>query len=236
MITKTMHERCADLFASYPLAADDGAMTLMTEDGRDAKFFILYRDGRSYSLRQRRTTGAFGIGAETWDIPAWVTDAITHGVPLPEDGSLFGWKPGRDITAMVAIYTQYTPESPEPCWSSMPLAGIPEKQWPPFTGERFFGPWFWDHYRAGRIVSLASLIKGSQRMIFWVPTERASAAGCIAVRADVSGKGGVLRQGAYVYFEDLRASKPGVPLSDLLAGSGKTDLAPRFRRMAEASR
>jgi hypothetical protein len=229
-----MHERCGDLFDAYPLAVSDhDSMVLMTADRKAAKFFILgrKRDG-GYWLHPWRADGTFDIGAETWDVPAWVTDTLTHGTPLPEHGSLFGWKPGKDITAMVTIYTQYTPESPVPSFAVMPLAGTPEKQWPPFTGEHFFGPWFWDHYRAGRIVSLASIIKDTQRMIFWVPTEGTSAAGCIAVMADVSGKGGVLRQGAYVYFEDLRAGKPGVPLSELLADPRKADLGPRFKRFA----
>ena len=237
MITKTMHERCGDLFAAYPLADDDGEMVLMTAEGRPPEFFILGRKGDGgYWLDTWQGDGVFDIGAETGDIPAWVADAITHGTPLPEDGSLFGWKPGKDITAMVAVYTQYTPKSPVPSFSVMPLAGSPEKEWPPFTGAPLFGPWFWDHYRAGRIVSLAGLIAATQRMVFWVPTEGALSVGCIAVMADVSGKGAVLRQGAYIYFEDLRAGKPGVPLSELLAGSGKTNLAPRFRRMAKASR
>ena len=76
-----------------------------------------------------------------------VVNALTSGVPLPQDGSLFGWTHGGAVTALVAVYTQYTPTSPVPVWTIMPLAGVPEPQWPPFTDERLFGPWFWEHFR-----------------------------------------------------------------------------------------
>src|ERR1700733_9582307 len=93
--TKTTYERCGELFATYPLAVDDGEMVLMTGD---ARFFILDRDeGDHYRLHRWSTAGTFEIEAETWDVPAWVTDVLTHGTPLPRDGSLFGWRSGKDI-------------------------------------------------------------------------------------------------------------------------------------------
>lgn len=59
-------------------------------------------------------------------VPDVVVDAVTHGVPFPQDGSLFGWTHGDGVTALVAVYASYTPASPEPSWAAMPLAGIPE--------------------------------------------------------------------------------------------------------------
>jgi hypothetical protein len=238
MITKTMHERCGDLLAAYPLAlSDHNTMVLMTAEGREAKFFILNcASGRGcYQLLPWRTRDVFDIDAETWDIPAWVTDVITHGVPLPRHGSMFGWKCGKDIAALTVAYTQYEPEHPVPNFMLMPLVGLPESQWPPFAGEHLFGQWFWDHHRAGRLVSVAGLIAGSRDTVFWVAPEGATA-GSVAVRAAVSGKCGTLQRGVYAYQGDLRARKPGRSLDVLLADPGKTDLAPRFRRMAEASR
>jgi hypothetical protein len=237
MITKTMHERCGDLFAAYPLADDDGEMVLMTSDRKTAKFFILGRKGDGgYWLDTWQGDGVFDIGAETGDIPAWVADAITGGVPLPRDGSLFGWRRGGDITALVATYSQYTPETLVPSFSTELLPGTSEKEWPPFAGAPLFGPWFWEHYRDGRIVNLAGLISGTQRMIFWVDTVSVLGSGCTAVAQDVKGPAGTLRQGVYVWHGTLRAGKAVPSLADLLADSGKTDLGPRFRRMAEASR
>jgi hypothetical protein len=234
MITKNLHEKCGELFATYPLAVSDHcSIVLMAADGQQAKFFILnHASGKDrYWLHPWRAEGDFEIDAKTWDVPAWVTDVLAHGVPLPRHGSLFGWKTGNDITTLVAAYSQYEPEHPEPSFSVMPLASLPKSQWPPFISEHFFGPWFWDHYRAGRIVSLAGLVAASRATVFWVVPEGALG-GCVAVEHDVKGTVGTLPRGVYAYFKDL----PLPPLDELLAFPGNADLAPRFKRMAEVSR
>jgi hypothetical protein len=230
MTTKTMHERCGDLFAAYHLAVDDGEMVLMTAEGGTPEFFILgYASGKDrYWLDPWQAGVSFDIDAETWDIPAWVTDAITQGVPLPRDGSLFGWKPGTDVTALIAIYTQYEPEHPVPNWMVMPFAGSPEKEWPPFTGAGLFGQWFWDHYQAARIVSLASAIAGTRKTVFWFTPEDAEA-GCAAVAHDIHAQGYTLPCGFYVYSRELpHVELPAMDAVRLCA----TDLAPRFKRFA----
>lgn len=46
---------------------------------------------------------------------------------------------GDAFTALVVIYTEYESARPLPRWTVMPLAGIPEPQWPPLPAN-VFGP------------------------------------------------------------------------------------------------
>jgi hypothetical protein len=113
----------------------------------------------------------------------------------------------------------------------MPLAGTPEAQWPPFTRDRLFGHWFWEHYWAGNIVSVGGLIAGIADTAFWVNTRAILGSDCCAVARDVrSPEEPVLRQGRYVYHEVLRDGKSVPPLEALLAYPGRVDLATRFRQ------
>ena len=112
----------------------------------------------------------------------------------------------------------------------MPRAGIPETQWPRFAEEPLLGPWFWEHYRARRLLSLDSLIAANPGVVFWADTEAVLGSNCCAVAHDVRRPAGpTLQQGRYVYYQALQAGKPVPSLRSLLAGT-KTDLAPRLRR------
>ena len=73
--------------------------------------------------------------------------------------------------ALVAFYATYSPMSPDPYWSVMPLADIPPSSWPPFAGEPFFGCWFWEYYRAGNVSSLDDLIAATPGTVFWINTK-----------------------------------------------------------------
>jgi hypothetical protein len=141
-----------------------------------------------------------------------------------------GWTGLGHVTALVAIYAKYTPAS-EPYWAVMPLAGIPEAQWPPFTDEPDFGKWFWKHYRAGNINSLGSLIAATPGAVFWVDAKAVLGSDCCAVARDVrSPEGYILPRGRYVYYEALRARKPVPSLQTLLTAADPIDLASRFRQ------
>jgi hypothetical protein len=240
--TSSLYEACHELFAAYPLAAralnHSGtirSMVLMLQDGDNAGFFVLSNDcgeGRpSYSLRPWPAGGIVDIEADGSPVvPDVVVKAVTRGVPIPRDGSLFGWTCGDAITALVVVYAEYTSVHPEPGWAVMPRAGISEAQWPPFTGERLFGHWSWEHYRAGSIVSLDSLIAGNPDTVFWTDTTATLGSNCCAVGRDIrSPKGPTLQRGGYVYYQVLRAGKPVPSLGMLLADTSKIDLAPRFR-------
>jgi hypothetical protein len=156
----SLYKACGDLFAGYPLAArvvDWGgtvrSMVLMLRDGDDAEFYVLTcdcGDGRPfYSVSPWHAGGTIvNIEADGGAVPDGVVSAVSRGVPFPRHGSLFGWKCGEDVTALIAVYAKYTPAYPEPSWVVMPLAGTPDAQWPPFTGEQLVGDWFWKHYRA----------------------------------------------------------------------------------------
>jgi hypothetical protein len=117
----------------------------------------------------------------------------------------------------------------------MPRAGVPEVQWPPFTEERVPGPWFWEHYWARRIISVAGLIAGTPATVFWANTTTTLGTDCCVVAQDIEGSDGyTLRRGIYAYYQVLRVGKPMPSLMVLLADSGKTDLAPNLRRFVDS--
>ncbi len=239
--TRSLYETCQELFAEYPLAVSVGtcsrtvhSMVLMLRDQDDVRFFVLSQDcgaGKPcYSLRPWHAGGIVDIEADRGDaVPDISANAVTSGVPIPQDGSLFGWKSGDAVNALIAVYAEYTPVCPEPSWSLMLLVGIPEAQWPPFTGEHLFGHWFWEHYRAGSIVSLGGLIAGTPDTVFWADTEAILGSGCCVVARDIkSPEGYTLQHGRYVYDQALQAGTPVPSLDTLLNDYGKTDLASRF--------
>jgi len=236
-----LYLKCHHLFAGYPLAAGAAtqggtirSMVLMLREGSDASFFVLLRDGRTerplYSLRRWLARDAVKIEADDdSSVPSMFVSALTSGIPIPRHGSLFGWRNGKVVTALIAIYAKYTKTSPEPVWSVMPQAGIPSTQWPPFTCEHLFGPWFWEHYRAGRVVSLGGLIARTRDTFFWANTEAILGSGCCVVARDIKDPDGyTLPRGRYVHHQVLQAGKPVPSLQVLLADTGKTDLACRF--------
>ena len=239
----SMYETGHELFTDYPLAARTvnrsgtvRSLVLMVQDGADQGFFVLSQDCRdarpSYSLWPWPAGDIVDIEAETSvDVPDLAVNALTRGVPIPRDGSLFGWTDGDAITALIVIYAEYTPAYPEPGWAVMPLAGTPEAQWPPFTGEPLFGHWSWEHYQGGSIISLDGLIAETPDTVCWVDTKAILGSDCCAVARDISApEGQVLQRGCYVYFEALRVGKIAPSLNALLADPGKIDLAPRFEQ------
>ena len=113
----------------------------------------------------------------------------------------------------------------------MPRLGSSEARWPPFTGERLFGSWFWDHYRAGSIISLGGLIARNPETAFWADTVTSVRAVAWWSRPR-NPEGPTLRRGCYVYHQALRTGQPVPSLEVLLADADKIDLAPRFRSSA----
>jgi hypothetical protein len=238
----SLQEECYKLFADYPLAvkALNGSGTtrsivLMLQDSDNAGFFVLSDDcndhGGSYSVCPWPTGDVVDITANGELVTSdMVVNVVSHGIPIPRDGSLFGWTSGDVITALFVVYAEYTPARPEPGWSVMPGVGIPEVQWPPFAGERLFGHWSWGDYQTGRVISLDDLIAEHSDTVFWANTAATLNANCCAVRHDIrSPSGSILPRGRYVYYQVLRAGTPVPPLEELLADTSKIDLAPRFR-------
>jgi hypothetical protein len=232
---------CYDLFARYPAAATlvnhhatIRSMTLMLRDGHYTEFFVLSHDcaegQSSYTLRPWPLEQRSAIEADASNMPGIAMKVLTLGVPIPRHGSLFGWTTLGRVTALIAIYSKYRPTSPEPYWAVMPLVGTPKEQWPPFTGEPDFGKWFWKHHKAGSISPIGSLIAATRGAVFWADTRAILGSDCCAVARELrSPEGYVLPRGRYVYYEALRADKPVPSLRTLLAATGKTDLANRFR-------
>jgi hypothetical protein len=240
--TSSLYEACHELFACYPLAARAvnrsgtiGSMVLMLRDGDDGEFFVLSRncdEGRPfYSVFPWRAEGIVDIEADdSAPVPEVVANAVTGGVPIPRHGSLWGWVCEDAVTALVVVYAKYSAALPQPSWSVMPLAGVQEAQWPPFTDERLFGHWFWEHYQTGSIIYLGGLIAETPATVFWADTKAILGSDCCVVARDVkSPEGPSLRRGRYVYYLALQTGKPVPPLEVLLADPGKTDLALRFQ-------
>jgi hypothetical protein len=210
-------------------------MVLVLQDDDQAAFSILSRirleEGPSFTLRAWRTEAVEKIEADSDTVSDMAANAVTRGVPIPLDDYVFGWKRGEDITALVMFYTTYEPAYPEPSWAVMPLAGIPEAQWPPFTVERFFGHWFWEDHWTGSIVSVDDLIAETPDTVFWVGTRAILGSDCCVVAHDIRGaEGTTLRRGRYLYHEALREVGSVPSLAVLLADPDKVDLAPRLGR------
>lgn len=238
--TSSLYDMCDELFARYPpttgtadLGDTASALVLMQRDRDDVTFFVLARHHSpghpSYTLRPWLGRERVGIYPDTgYGVPDHFADVVRSGVPIPPDGSLFGWRDTDLITALIAIYAEYTPGGQEPCWSLMPLAELPATAWPPFTREHLFGPWFWDHYRAGRLVILDGLIADTPGIVFWANTEATLGSGCCVVADDVEGRGFTLPRGRFVHHSVLDSAAPVPALDALLAGTGTTDLSSRF--------
>ncbi len=245
--SSSLYDRCHELFAAYPLAVQPvdrsgtmRSMVLMLQDGAHDGFFVLSHDFSQdkslFWVWSWPAGGVVDIEADgTADIPAAAANAVTQGVPIPRDGSLFGWAPGEAIAALVVVYAEYTSVNPEPSWAVMPLAGISEAQWPPFTGDPLFGHWSWERGQDGSIVPLADLVAGNPDTVFWVDTKAILGSDCCAVARDLVGpEGHTLRRGRYAYYQALQVSQPVPPLNALLADPGKIDLTPRFELATKA--
>jgi hypothetical protein len=238
--TSSLYEACHELFERYPQAvraanssATVSLMVLLLRVGSSERFVVLSRDCREAELRYRlrpwRAKGGTDITAAGPSGPDSIVEAITRGVAIPQNEHLFGWKARTQLTALIVFYTRYTRDSPEPTWAVMPLAGSPEKQWPPFAGERLLGQWFWEHYQAGNVVSVNRIVAGNANTLFWANTQAILGSNCFAVTRDIGSPDGyTLRRGRYVYQEALQAGRPVPPLEMLLADTSKVDLAPRF--------
>ncbi len=244
----SLYDKCHERFAAYPLAVQPvnrsgtmRSMILMLQDGTHDGYFVLTHDFSQpesvFWLWSWPAGEVVDIEAGgTADIPDAAANAVTQGVPIPRDGSLFGWPQGGAITALVVVYTEYTQATPEPSWAVMPLAGIPEAQWPPFTGDPLFGHWAWEGDPAGSVVSIDEFVAANPDVVFWVDTKAILGSDCCVVARDLTGpEGHTLRRGRYVYYQALKASKPVPSLGALLADPGKMDLAPRFERSAQAN-
>jgi hypothetical protein len=241
-----VHQACGDLFDAYPLAVvavDDvptmHSMVLMLAGDDDVCFFVLLRDcgdgTPAYTVIPWHADGPVTIEPDGGDVPDLAANAVLRGVPIPRDGALFGWIHGDPVTALTAIYARYTPETPVPTWSVLPLAGAAEADWPPFTDEPLFGHWFWDHYRAGSIIDLGDVIAATADTVFWVDTYAALGSDCCVVACDIKTPDGhVLRRGTYVDSATLQAGIAVPTPAELLADAEKTDLAPRFRMPAHS--
>lgn len=232
--TTTPAEAGRALFADYPQVTrqDPGgrSMILGVPDGGDGQYFTLsVRDKAPFITVSRwheTVVANLDDGA-----PEWAADVVTRGIPLPRDGALYGWIDCGRVAALIAFYVRWTPEYPLPSWSPMPEADAAE--WPPFVGEHLAGPWLWEHYHAGRLVDLRSLIGSSEGVVFWVDTVASLGFGCTAVAADLAGGGIVLPRGRYAYYKTLSSGVPLPSLDDLLADESRVDLGPRFPLDAE---
>jgi hypothetical protein len=244
--TSDLYEECNQLFTNYPLAvrADDGgdggrSMVLMAHGG--LAFFVLWLDYEKgepvYSIGP---WPAGDIGKITADGGTAASDALSSvladGVPIPQNGSIFGWTHDNIVTALIVVYADEFSDA-VPSWTVMPFADAPERRWPPFTDEPLFGDWFWTHYRGGEIICLGDVLASSPDTVFWVDTKATLGSDCCVVTRDIrSSAGDILPHGRYAYYRALRERKALPSVAALLADAGRVDLSPRFAQFScEAS-
>ncbi len=248
MNSQSAYGQCEALFAAYPLAVqcvdwagELHAMVLMVHDGDRSDFYMLARDRSEdkpfYSLASWRPEGSrVDIEADCVAVPSATASVLSRGIPLPCHGSLFGWLQEREVTALLAVYTEYAPEYPEPSWAVMPLADAPAQRWPPFTGQHF-GSWFWEYHGAGALVSLAALVAANPGTVFWTGIQGMPGWDCCVVSRDLkSDTGYVLARGSYLNYQALQQGVKVPPPDRWPTGVLKTDLAPLLRPLADASR
>lgn len=241
-MTSSLYETCQELFADYPLAVRSinqrqtvCSMVLILTEAPDIRFFVLSQDRSEgspvYSLSPWCGCDRVDIEKDSADgLTKAEVKAMTRAVPIPRHGSLFGWRSGDTVTALVAFHADCTPNHREPSWKVMPLADIPRDCWPPFTSEALLGHWFWSHQRVGRIVSLGGLIARKPNTVFWTEREKVLGQDCCVVKHDItSPEGYTLRTGRYVYYKALQMGEPVPSVRSLLADVDKVDLAPRFQ-------
>lgn len=232
-----MYEACCGLFVDYPLAVhveDHGGgrivkwMVLLLQDSDSPRFFVLSHDsGRGKPLC---SIYDWSVGEEVTNIVAdgnsalspMMVRVVAQGFPIPHDGALLGSNDRGTITALTLSFIK---NKMVPSLMLMPLTGLTEEKWPLYAGEAL-GRWFWDSYRAGKLVYLGELIKGNRDTVFFVEAKSILGSGCCIVTRDVNSPGWPkLPRGRYVYHRALRAGRPVPSLKELLNNYSRTDLA-----------
>lgn len=198
---------------------------LVTAAGDDASFWTLIRhlDGtyRMFPRHAARPRRGVLIQRRMTDIPAPYREALTAGVPLPRDGSLFGWIADGEITAAIAIRSWQHLDEPTSIVSLRTDA--PESQWPPCWS--LFGKWFWDGYHAKRIVNLAPVLARTTGQVFFSSHWHE---GVIAVSSPIV-MGVTVPAGVYAYHQLVRSGIAMPSLKEVIADDDKIDLGPEFR-------
>jgi hypothetical protein len=162
-----------------------------------------------------------------------VMTVLTRGIPIPRDRSLFGWRQDDYVTALVPVYTTFTPQYPEPFWAVMPRVAPPRRDGL-LLPTSIYSARGSGSTTGGDLVSVDSLIAEVPGTVFWTDTKAILGSDSCAVAHNIkSPEGFMLERGCYVYHRALRAGTPVPSLRALLADAGKTDLAPRFRRAAD---
>jgi hypothetical protein len=239
--TNSLYDVCRGLFETYPQAAraidargSVWSIVIMLEDGPNAGYFVLTQRCNKgepvFSLWSWPDGDVVDIVHDCADPPsALLGDVLSHGVPIPRDGSVFGWTVGGAVAALIVIYVESAVDFGEPGWAVMPRVGMPREDWPPFTGERLFGHWSWERSWSRRIVSLDEVIGGTSETFWWVDTKAVIGSDCCVISTDIVSQGLTVPRGRYAFYEALCSSEAIPPLEALLDDPGKIDLAPRFQ-------
>jgi hypothetical protein len=234
--------RCQALFAEFPQAVEltevpedsghswaERSMVLMVPDGDKGRFFILCqadKPGSPFTLLPWRRPGLTTIRAGGCGLAGNAAEVLTDGIPVPRHGSLFGWVSGATITALIASYTQYTPQSPTPNWAFMPWIDGAREQRPQFGVRKLLGRWFWEYLRSGTIRDLQSVI-ATPDTVFWVDTvELLGSGSCVVAREVRTADGLTLPKGRYVYYPAALSETTMPSLDTLLQDPHRTDLTP----------
>jgi hypothetical protein len=235
--TRTLHEACEALLTQYPIAA--------STDGNGVRSVVIRNPAGSYFvLTQNVEGGACNLFAWNHEaasavirpdedsrfVSAGAASVIRHAIPIPADGTMFGWAgPRRRVTALIPLYVAYRPGNPKPSWSVMPHYRAPEATWPPFIDSgNLFCQKMWAAVAAGQLVSLGPVIGDSVDTVVWVEPRDADAPGYADVCTDVRWDGYTLPAGKYAAYQDLREGIEWPEPLEVVERYTVTDLAPRF--------
>lgn len=220
-------DACARLFRELDAEDLGGDCIVLIAPGGDAAGFwtLARRPDGAYRMLPWHATGPGDhvlITPGDNDLPAPHRDALAAAVPLPRDGSCFGWVTGGEVTAVITVHSKQQPDAP--AFVVYLRAGTPESLWPPPWP--LFGEWFWDGYRSKRIINLAPILARTTRTAFFSARRHD---GVIAVRSPLTAGSVMIPAGVYAYHRLVRSGSTMPELKDVLADPDKIDLGPRFR-------
>ena len=227
-------ERCAQLFAGYPMAAAGcpRSMILMARGAAPAFFVLTEVGGSLFRICRWNCRDESQVVAPAAPVSDVFAGALADAMPLPRDGAVLGWVAGRQVTAIMTVHSGPRVGGCAPAAAPeirvMPMSGTGPLDWPPFAACPLGDGRLWDYAERGEIVDLAPLLAGHPGQAFRVPcppgqrTRRGTA--YVVVTALVHDEYW-LPAGVYTDHWMLREGIPAPPAAQLLGLPDTVDLA-----------
>jgi hypothetical protein len=185
MSTETLYGTMTGMFGDYPeaVASVNTSGTIRTmhlavpTTGGGAGFYTLWHltpphQGPSYGLYRwpaREPSKGLKVepGTPATGKFAHVPRLLRTAVPLPRDGSVYGWLNHNTVTTWMVFYTRTDDHRNEPTWFPMHLESAKRRDWANTAGRDFWRYPFWAQLRAGQIVPLGPSIASAPGTFYW---------------------------------------------------------------------